>query len=119
MAANPVAPVPELSLDVVRNGDEILIHCHGRIVSATSAILQDKVRAMIPGSTRIVLDLTDVTYLDSSGLGSLVGLYVSAKRGGSALKLIHLSERIKQLLKLTQLAAIFEGHSEYLGMTPD
>src|SRR5690242_14543679 len=76
MAANPVAPVPDLSLNVVRNGDEILVHCHGRIVSATVATLQDRVRAAIPGSKRIVLDLTDVTYLDSSGLGTLVGLYV-------------------------------------------
>jgi anti-anti-sigma factor len=119
MAANPVAPVPELSLDVVRNGDEVLVNCHGRVVSATTAILQDRVRAVIPGSTRIVLDLTDVAYLDSSGLGALVGLYVSAKRGGSSLKLIHLSDRVKELLKMTQLAGIFEGRSEYLGMTPD
>lgn len=88
-------------------------------MSATSATLQDKVRAVIPTSKRIVLDLTDVTYLDSSGLGSLVGLYVSAKHGGSSLRLIHLSERVKELLKLTQLGAIFEGHNEYLGMTPD
>jgi anti-sigma B factor antagonist len=119
MAANPVAPVPELSLDVVRNGDEVLVHCHGRVVSNTSSILQERVRAEIPGSTRIILDLTDVTYLDSSGLGTLVGLYVSAKRGGSTLKLIHLSERVKELLKLTQLASMLEGRSEYLGMTPD
>jgi anti-sigma B factor antagonist len=119
MAANPVAPVPELSLDVVRNVDEILVHCHGRIVSATHTALQDRVRALIPGTTRIVLDLTDVTYLDSSGLGTLVGLYVSCKKAGSSLKLIHLSERVKELLRLTQLAAIFEGRSEYLGMTPD
>jgi anti-sigma B factor antagonist len=119
MAANPVAPVPELSLDVVRNGDEVLVHCHGRIVSATTNTLQDRVRGVIPGSTRIVLDLTDVSYLDSSGLGTLVGLYVSAKRGGSSLKLIHLSDRVKELLRLTQLAGIFEGHNEYLGMTPD
>jgi anti-sigma B factor antagonist len=119
MAANPVAPVPELSFDIVRNVDEILVHCHGRIVSATHTALQDRVRALIPGTTRIVLDLTDVTYLDSSGLGTLVGLYVSCKKGGSTLKLIHLSERVKELLRLTQLAAIFEGHSEYLGMTPD
>jgi anti-sigma B factor antagonist len=119
MAANPVAPIPELSLDIVRNGDEVLVHCHGRIVSATSAALQDKVRTVIPNSKRIVLDLTDVTYLDSSGLGTLVGLYVSCKRGGSQLRLIHLSERVKELLRLTQLAGIFEGHNEYLGMTPD
>ena len=119
MAANPVAPVPELSLDVVRNGDEVLIHCHGRIVSATAGSLHDRVRGTIPGSKRIILDLTDVTYLDSSGLGTLVGLYVSAKRGGSALKVIHLSDRVKELLKLTQLASMLEGHSEYLGMTPD
>jgi anti-sigma B factor antagonist len=118
MAANPI-PVPELSLETVKGADENLVRCVGRITSSTSDTLQTAVRALIPGSNRIVLDLTDVSYLDSSGLGALVGLYVSAKRQHCELRLINLNQRLKQLFRLTKLASVFEGHEDMLGMTPD
>jgi anti-anti-sigma factor len=79
MVANPI-PLPELSLETVKGPEETFVRCAGKIKSGTSDTLQAAVRALIPGSNRIVLDLTDVSYLDSSGLGALVGLYVSAKR---------------------------------------
>jgi anti-sigma B factor antagonist len=118
MAANPI-PLPELSLETVRNQDEILVRCTGRITSSTSASLQTTVRALIPQTRRLVLDLTDVTYLDSSGLGALVGIYVSARRQECELKLINLNDRLKQLFRISQIAKIFEGHEDMLGMTPD
>ncbi|MGA8439944.1 MAG: STAS domain-containing protein [Candidatus Sulfotelmatobacter sp.] len=118
MVANPI-PLPELSLETVRGPEEILVRCVGRIASSTSDELQTAVRALIPGSSRMVLDLTDVSYLDSSGLGALVGLYVSAKRQHCELRLINLNQRLKQLFRLTKLASVFEGHEDLLGMTPD
>lgn len=118
MAANPI-PLPELSLETVRSPEEILVRCTGRITSSTSATLQSSVRALIPQTRRLVLDLTDVKYLDSSGLGALVGIYVSARRQNCELKLINLNERLKQLFRITQMAKVFEGHEEMLGMTPD
>jgi anti-anti-sigma factor len=81
--------------------------------------LQSTVRDLIPGSERLVLDLTDVSYLDSSGLGALVGLYLSAKRQHCDLRLINLSQRLKELFRITRMAFIFEGHEDMLGMTPD
>jgi anti-sigma B factor antagonist len=103
----------------VKTPEETLVRCTGRIVSSSVSTLQDTVRELIPTSKRVVLDLTDVSYLDSSGLGALVGLYISARRHNCEFKLIHLNQRLKELFRLTKLAAVFEGHDDMLGMTPD
>jgi anti-anti-sigma factor len=118
MAANPVPPA-ELNLETIKTPEEILVRCTGRITSTTSGMLQTTVRALIPETDRLVLDLTGVRHLDSSGLGALVGLYLSAKRQHCELKLINLNQRLKELFRITKLASVFEGHEEMLGMTPD
>jgi anti-sigma B factor antagonist len=118
MAANPI-PISELSLETVKTPEQILVRCTGRINSGTTGILQSTVRRLIPETEHLVLDLTDVTYLDSSGLGSLVGLYFSAKRQHCQLKLINLNQRLKELFRLTNLDKVFAGHDDMLGMTPD
>jgi anti-sigma B factor antagonist len=82
-------------------------------------MLQTAVRNLIPESKRVVLDLTDVTYMDSSGLGAIVGIYLSARRQKRELKLINLNQRVKELFRITNMAKIFEGHEEMLGLTPD
>jgi len=53
-----------------------------------------------------VLDLTNVSYMDSSGLGAIVGLYVSAKAASSQLKLINLNQRLKELFSITRLGQV-------------
>ena len=84
----------------------------GRITSNSTALLRTEVRGLIPGAKRIVLDLTDVTYMDSSGLGALVGLYVSARGQNCELKVIHLNQRLQELFRLTKLASVFEGRDD-------
>ncbi len=118
MAANPI-PVAELNLETVRTPEEIIVHCVGKIASGTTAQLQTTVRSLIPETKCVVLDLTDVSYMDSSGLGAIVGLYLSAKRQNCRLKLINLNQRLQQLFRLTKLASVFEGHDDFLGVTPD
>jgi anti-sigma B factor antagonist len=118
MAAIPI-PVPELNLEVVKGPDEVIVRCTGRITSTSSPTLQTTVRGLIPEAKVIVLDLTDVSFLDSSGLGTLVGLLLSAKRQSCQLKLINLNQRLKELFSLTRMASVFEGHADLLGMTPD
>ncbi|MGA8646169.1 MAG: STAS domain-containing protein [Candidatus Sulfotelmatobacter sp.] len=118
MAANPI-PISELSLETVKAPDQIIVRCTGRITSNTSAQLQTTVRSLIPETESIVLDLTDVSYLDSSGLGAIVGLYLSAKRQHCVLKLVNLNQRLRELFRITKLASVFEGHEDYLGHTPD
>jgi anti-sigma B factor antagonist len=118
MAANPIS-ISELMLETVKGPGEILVRCSGRITSATTGTFQNTIRPLIPDTERLVLDLTEVSYLDSSGLGTLVGLYLSARRQHCELKLINLSPRLKQLFRLTNLAKVFEGHEDMLGVTPD
>jgi anti-sigma B factor antagonist len=118
MAANPVS-TSELNLETVIDPQESVVRCMGRITSSTSALLQATVRDLIPETKCVVLDLTDVSYLDSSGLGAIVGIYVSAKRQRCGLKLVNLSKRLQELFRLTKLTTVFEGHEDYLGWTPD
>jgi anti-anti-sigma factor len=84
------------------------IHCHGRLVSQTAGQLKELVKPLIPEGGRIVLDFSDLVYLDSSGLGALVGLKVSALHQGLVkLELENLSPRLKDLLTMTSLTQLF------------
>ena len=107
MAANPVGPTPELQLDTERTEQEIVVHCVGKVTSSTSSLLQSKVRELIPERKTITLDLSKVTYMDSSGLGALVALSFSARKGGCELKLASLSDYLKELFRLTSLDKVF------------
>ena len=115
MAANPVAPLSPLRIEIQKKqaGQTIAV-CHGRIDADSVSLLQEEVRRLIPESTCIVLDLGDVSYMDSSGLGTLVTLYASARRSGSELKLAHLTPRITDLLRITHLSSIFEDYGPNL-----
>jgi anti-anti-sigma factor len=118
MAANPI-PLPELNLETVKTPEETVVRCTGRITSGTSALLQTTVRSLIPETKCVVLDLTDVSYMDSSGLGAIIGVYLTAKRQHCGLKLIKMNQRLQELFRITKLASVFEGHGDFLGYTPD
>jgi len=84
------------------------VTCHGRVVSDTAGQLKEVVKPLIPLGGRIRLDLTHVSYVDSSGLGTLVGLKISAvKEGYCRLELVNLSPRVKELLSLSNLTQLF------------
>ena len=85
----------------------VLVICHGRLVAGTADILYKTVRELLPGSSRIIIKLADVSHTDSMGLGTLVRLYVAAKAAGSTLELMHLSQQIQNLLGITNLLKIF------------
>jgi anti-sigma B factor antagonist len=75
--------------------------------------LYAKVSKVIPGSKRIVLDLTDLAFMDSMGLGTLMRLYVSARAAGCSLELIHIGKRIRELLELTNIWSVFATVGEH------
>jgi len=60
------------------------------------------------GQRRILLNLAEVNYIDSAGLGTLIGSYTTAKRDGGTLKLVNLTKRIRDLLAITKLITVFE-----------
>jgi anti-sigma B factor antagonist len=84
------------------------ITCHGRLVSDTAEQLKVLVKPLITEGGRIVIDFADLKYLDSLGLGTLVGLKVSAvNKGFCKLELTNLSPRVRELLSLTNLTELF------------
>ena len=116
MAANPVVPTQELQLSTEKKPEETVVHGAGRITSTTSDLLQTTIRGLIPGTKRIVLDLTEVNHIDSAGLGSLVAVYLAASRAQCDLELTNPKPRITDLFKRSKLATVFDGHGEnYFG----
>jgi len=101
------AAASHLTLDVDRTGNAAVVRCSGKLVAGVNDLLYHEVSQLIPSSKRIVLDLTDLTHMDSTGLGTVVRLYVSAKSAGCDLELINLGKRIRQLLGVTNLLSVF------------
>ncbi len=86
----------------------------GRITLGEGSVqLRDSIRDLIgKGQMRILLDLGDVNYIDSSGLGELVSAYTSAKNQGAALKLLKLTKKVHDLLQLTKLYTVFDIYDD-------
>ena len=96
-----------LTVDVERTGDVAVVKLHGKLKFGVNDVLYSKVSRLIPECKRVVLDLSELTQMDSTGLGTLVRLYVSAKSHGCELQLIHLRQRIRELLALTNMLSVF------------
>jgi anti-sigma B factor antagonist len=107
MAQAPLA-TPELKLEVVTTSEETLVRCIGKMTFTSSGALQTELRRLIPETKRLVLDLAQTSYLDSFGLGVLVGAYLSAKRQQRQLKLINMSPQAVQLVQVTHLTYLLE-----------
>ncbi len=82
----------------------------GRVtLGEESGQLRNKVKDILgKGTTRLVLDLGDVTYIDSAGLGTLVSGYTSAQNQGASMKLANLTKRFREQLHITKLVTVFE-----------
>ena len=93
-------------------GGVVIVDCSGKIVMGDeTAFLRHQVKDLLNESRQIVLNLAEVNYLDSTGLGTLVGLYTSARSAGGEIKLAGLTGRVKDLLQITKLVSIFEFYN--------
>ena len=113
MAAVPSPSLSELMLSVEKLPAEVIVHCTGKITSHSTEKLVETVRPLIGESPRVILDLTHVEYLDSSGLGAVVRLWVSAKKASVELRVVNLSQRLKDLFTLTNISSLFEGQENF------
>lgn len=91
-------------------GGVTVIDLSGKITLGEGSVgLRDAVRdAMAAGSKKILLNVADVNYIDSAGLGELVSAYTSVKNAGGELKLMNLSKKVKDLLVITKLLTVFD-----------
>jgi anti-sigma B factor antagonist len=87
----------------------LVVDCAGRIIFGDeSGYLRDTVKQLLLENKRIVLNLGEVNYIDSGGLGTLVALYTSARTAGGSIKLANLTKRVGDLLQVTKLLTVFE-----------
>jgi anti-sigma B factor antagonist len=91
-------------------GDVVILDVKGRITLGDGdEVLKDKVNAVVgKGQKKILLNLADVPYVDSAGLGEIVRTYTTVSRQGGSLKLLNLTKRISDLLAITKLLTVFE-----------
>jgi anti-sigma B factor antagonist len=95
-----------LTLDIERKGSTVVVKCHGKLLAGDD-VLYSRVKQLLPESKRIVLDLTDLTRMDSMGLGTLVRLYVSARTAGCSLELMNLGKQVRILLGTAHMLNAF------------
>src|SRR4051794_4546954 len=86
-----------------------IVDCSGRItLGEGSVILRDAVRDVVgKGNKKIVLNLQDVNYIDSSGIGEVVSAFATPKNQGGELKLLNLAKKVNDLLQITKLYTVF------------
>lgn len=119
MSANPSgAGQRQFRMHAVTKNDETRVRCSGRLTSDSSEYFKEQVKAQISQAGRIVLDLTDLTHMDSSGLGALVSIYVSCKSAKCQLEMINLSKNVRELLGLTKVLSLFEACGSYMVRMP-
>jgi anti-sigma B factor antagonist len=96
-----------LVFQIERSGDSAVVKCRGRLVAGTTEELYRDVKALLPQTKSVVIDLAELTYVDSTGLGTLVRLYSATRQAGCELKLLHLGKQLRNVLKLTNLLSVF------------
>jgi len=95
-------------------GDVHVMDVEGRItLGEGSSALRDALRQMVGSNKKkILLNLGEVSYIDSSGIGELVSAFTTATNQGGQLKLLNLTKRVKDLLQITKLYTVFDVHDD-------
>lgn len=91
-------------------GDVTVIDAEGRItLGEGSSTFREKIRELVAsGNKKVILNLAEVSYIDSSGIGELVSGFTTVTNQGGALKLLNLTKRVQDLLQITKLYTVFE-----------
>ena len=97
-----------LTLHVERSPEVAVVQLKGELAAGVTDLLYRQVKELIPEVKRIVLDLKELTYLDSSGIGMIVRLFVSAKSAKCSLQLMNVGGRVRKLLGITDLLSVLQ-----------
>jgi anti-sigma B factor antagonist len=101
-----------VTLNTRQVGDVSVVDVAGRItLGEGSSALRDAMRGLVAGGQKkILLNLGEVSYIDSSGIGELVSGFTTVTNSGGQLKLLNLAKRVKDLLQITKLYTVFDVH---------
>lgn len=101
------------SMNPEDRGDAAIVYCTGRLTAEHCETFKTEVRKLINRRKQIALDLQKVDRMDSSGLGAIVGLYISAKKQDCVFELVNYGESIRELLGMAHLLSVFEACGRY------
>ena len=95
-------------------GDVAVVDLNGKItLGENSGILRDELKTLMShGVKNIILNMAGVSYVDSAGLGELVGAYTTAANQGGSVKLLHMQTKMKDLMQITKLHTIFSSYED-------
>ena len=99
-----------MKTEVRKVGNLVILDLKGKItIGAGDVMLRDHVNNVLEqGERKILLNMAEVSYMDSSGVGELISCYTSVTNRGGKLKLLNLTGKIRDLLQITQLITVFE-----------
>jgi anti-sigma B factor antagonist len=98
----------ELELEIVDSRGVKVVYCRGRLVFGNEAYFQSKVMVLLPEFASIVLELKDLKYLDSTGLGAVMTLRNKAREAGGDVKLASVSPYVHKILETTKVLNVFQ-----------
>lgn len=102
-----------LKINVRETPEAVILDLNGRVtLGEPLSELRDSIREALAGDQRnILLNLADVTYIDSSGLGQLIGSYAGVANRGGQMKLLNLQKRVQDLMQVTKLLTVFDAYT--------
>ena len=102
--------------NVRQSGDVAIVDLAGRITMGEgSGVVRSAIKELLAGGRKnILLNLKDVTYIDSAGLGELVGAFASVNNAAGGIKLLHVQGKVRDLLQITKLYTVFPAYDDEL-----
>lgn len=100
---------PGLTLAVVVSADATLVQCRGSLMYEDSDFLKREVKSRIPEKGHLILDLSEIARMDSSGLGAIVAIYLSARSRKCEFGVINFNKQIRNLFAMSNLLSVFEA----------
>src|SRR5256885_16793084 len=100
-----------LKMETDISGDVVILYCAGRLVFGDeTAAFRDRIKNILFGTHQIVVNLSGIEYIDSGGLGTLVGLLASTRNRHGEIKLVHPIQRVVDLLRRKRLHTVFKSY---------
>jgi anti-sigma B factor antagonist len=97
-------------LQLTASNDVVILKCCGSLTCKSAETFHSQIKNLLSEHKVIRLDLAELLYVDSSGLGALLSAYVSAKSAGCELRMVNPTPSVTNLLKMTHLASVFEAY---------
>ena len=98
----------ELSVEVDLAPDAATVRCGGRLTLTSASHLRRTVKELLPRTRHIVIDFSNITMMDSVGLGTVAALYASARTAGCELQLMNIRPRIREIFSVARVLSLFE-----------